>query len=341
MIWDPNAAIASRGSSGPSRDACGLFPEDAPDRRTMILLHSGEDLGAATWVDLLAPTAEEVERVRQATGLRVPTESDISEIESSSRLMFENGAYYVSTPLVAPRGEDELMLSPVGFVLSSRVLITVRFAPIRSFDAAHDAFGAPSRRTAEEALLRIFEVVVDRSADKLERAGGQCDALSLGAFRSGGREAGSGGLRAALGRVGSVADRTSHIRDALLGVGRILAFLMESGIEGAPPVSAARMKAIRADVTSLTDYEAHLSAKVQFLLDATLGFINIEQNEIVKTLTIASVVGIPPVLVVGIYGMNFRVMPELSWRFGYPMAIALVVVSALIPVVWFKRRGWM
>jgi magnesium transporter len=306
----------------------------------MISLHPSEDLGAATWIDLLAPTAEEVERVRQATGLRVPTESDISEIESSSRLMFENGAYYVSTPLVAPRGEDELMLSPVGFVLSSRVLITVRFAPIPSFDAAHDAFGAQSRRTAEEALLRIFEVVVDRSADKLERAGGQCDDLSLGAFRSRGRDAGSGDLRAALGRVGTVADRMSHIRDALLGIGRIVAFL-ESGIEGAPPVSAARMKAIRADVTSLTDYEAHLSAKVQFLLDATLGFINIEQNEIVKTLTIASVVGIPPVLVVGIYGMNFRVMPELSWSLGYPMAVVLVVVSALIPVVWFKRRGWM
>jgi magnesium transporter len=116
---------------------------------------------------------------------------------------------------------------------------------------------------------------------------------------------------------------------------------MESGIEGAPSVSAARMKAIRADVASLTDYQAHLAGKVQFLLDATLGFINIEQNEIVKTLTIASVVGIPPVLVAGIYGMNFRVMPELTWSWGYPMALALIVVSAAIPLVWFKRRGWM
>jgi magnesium transporter len=101
------------------------------------------------------------------------------------------------------------------------------------------------------------------------------------------------------------------------------------------------MKAIRADIASLTDYEAHLSAKVQFLLDATLGFINIEQNEIVKTLTIASVVGIPPVLVAGIYGMNFRVMPELTWAFGYPLAVGLIVVSALVPLLWFKRRRWM
>ncbi len=106
-------------------------------------------------------------------------------------------------------------------------------------------------------------------------------------------------------------------------------------------MNAARMKAIRADVASLTDYEAHLSGKVQFLLDATLGFINIEQNEIVKTLTVASVVGIPPVLVAGIYGMNFRQMPELGWRYGYPFAIILIIVSAIIPLAWFKRRGWM
>jgi magnesium transporter len=141
--------------------------------------------------------------------------------------------------------------------------------------------------------------------------------------------------------VGGVAEHSSRIRDALLGVGRIAAFVMESGFEGAPSVNAARMKAIRADIASLTDYQAHLSGKVQFLLDATLGFINIEQNEIVKTLTIASVVGIPPVLVAGIYGMNFRVMPELTWSFGYPMAIGLVVVSGVIPLIWFKRRGWM
>ena len=131
------------------------------------------------------------------------------------------------------------------------------------------------------------------------------------------------------------------MRDELLGLGRVGAYLEESGIAGAPPVNATRLKGIRADIASLTDYEAHLSGKLQFLLDATLGFINIEQNEIVKTLTIASVVGIPPVLVAGIYGMNFRVMPELRWALGYPMALALIVVSGLVPLWWFKRRGWM
>jgi magnesium transporter len=307
----------------------------------MILAFPNADLSGAVWIDLCEATQEELARVQTVTGLRIPDLSQISEIESSSRLAFENGAYYLSTPLVASRGDGHVGLTAVGFVLSATVLLTVRFAPLASFDAAHDALGPQQVRTPEEAFLRILEIVVDRSADKLERAGAECDELSGSVFRDRGRTLRSAELRATLARVGVVADRASRIRDALLGLGRIVGYLLESGIVGAPFVNAARMKAIRADVASLTDYEAHLSGKVQFLLDATLGFINIEQNEIVKTLTIASVVGIPPVLVAGIYGMNFRVMPELSWPVGYPMAIALIVVSALLPLVWFKRRQWM
>ena len=307
----------------------------------MIYTLPGTDLPGAPWIDLCEPTEEELARVRTLTGLRIPDLNQISEIESSSRLAFENGAYYLSTPLVALSDQGHLVLTAVGFVLSARVLLTVRFASLLTLDAARDALRAQQVRTSEEAFLRILEIVVDRSADKLERAGTECDDLSGGVFRDRGRTLRSAELRATLARVGVVADHASRIRDALLGLGRIASYLLESGIAGAPSVNAARMKAIRADVASLTDYEAHLSGKVQFLLDATLGFINIEQNEIVKTLTIASVVGIPPVLVAGIYGMNFRVMPELSWPLGYPLAIALIVVSALLPLIWFKRRKWM
>jgi magnesium transporter len=309
---------------------------------TILLTPSGGEISRAVWVDLLQPTAEESARVQQATGLRVPTEAEVSEIESSSRLAFEKGAYYVSTPLVTPREDGTYEPTNVGFVLSSGMLVTVRFAPVPAFDAAHEPSTSQRTQTAEEAFLRILEIVVDRSADRLERAGADCDELARIAFRrASDRSQTSTNLSASLRRVGDVAERASRIRDVLLGLGRIAAYVMESGIEGAPAVSATRMKAIRADVASLTDYEAHLAGKVQFLLDATLGFINIEQNEIVKTLTIASVVGIPPVLVAGIYGMNFRFMPELEWHLGYPLAIGLIVVSGLIPFYWFKRRGWM
>ena len=307
----------------------------------MIANHPHDDLAKAAWIDLCDPTPDEIARVQEATGLRVPLQHEISEIESSSRLAFEGGAYYVSTPLVAQREDGELALTPVGFVLSPRFLLTVRFGRLRSFDSAHEACRAQEVRTAEEAFLRIFEIVIDRSADKLEQAGAECDELSRKAFRSTTRAPLSRDLQSALRRVGIVADRTSCIRDALLGLGRIAAFVSESVIEGAPAVSTGRIKAIRSDVTSLTDYEAHLAGKVQLLLDATLGFINVEQNEIVKTLTIASVVGIPPVLVAGVYGMNFRSMPELAWPLGYPIALALIVVSAIVPLWWFRRRGLM
>ncbi|HEY4393124.1 MAG TPA: magnesium transporter CorA family protein [Polyangia bacterium] len=307
----------------------------------MILSHPPGP-GQAVWIDLVQPSGEEIESVRRSTGLRVPTEAQVSEIESTSRLAFETDAFYLSAPLVAALPEGELRVTPVGFVLGPKVLVTVRFGALGSFDAAHEEAAAHPPADAAEAVLRIFEIVVDRAADAFEHSGAACDGLARAVFREGrGRAKRSVKLSAALRRIGEAAEKISRIRDELLGLGRLAAYLLESGIPGAPVLSAARLKAIRADISSLTDYEAHLSSKVQFLLDATLGFINIEQNEIVKTLTIASVAGIPPVLVAGIYGMNFRVMPELRWTLGYPFALALILMSALVPLWWFKRRGWM
>ena len=305
-------------------------------------------VSGAVWIDLLQPTVEEIAQISAATGLRIPTEGQVSEIESSSRLAFEGGAFYLSAPLVAVNADGEHELTPVGFVLSSRFLLTVHFVPLAAFEAYRDE-GIAKPPESAEALLRIFELIVDRAADNLEHAGAACDELSRAAFGGGrGGKATTQGtakvaskLGAALRRIGATAEKISRLRDELLGLGRIGAYLEESGIAGAPKVNATRLKGIRADIASLTDYEAHLSGKLQFLLDATLGFINIEQNEIVKTLTIASVVGIPPVLVAGIYGMNFRVMPELRWALGYPMALVLIVVTGLLPLWWFKRRGWM
>jgi magnesium transporter len=324
----------------------------------MIATHPSGAGASAVWIDLLQPTAEEIARVSAATGLRIPTEDQVSEIESSSRLAFDGGAFYLSAPLMAVDADGEHELTPVGFVLSSRVLLTIHFVPLAAFDAYRDESAAQPPQKADEALLRIFELIVDRAADNLERAGAACDELSRAAFRDGrgrgkGTNKGTGKgrapgtkkiaskLSAALRRIGASAEQISRMRDELLGLGRIGAYLEESGIRGAPPVNPTRLKGIRADIASLADYEAHLSGKLQFLLDATLGFISIEQNEIVKTLTIASVVGIPPVLVAGIYGMNFRVMPELRWALGYPMALALILVSGLVPLWFFKRRGWM
>jgi magnesium transporter len=306
----------------------------------MIHLHpGGTDLASATWIDLVSPTDDEVARVREATGLRAPPRDELAEIETSSRLGFSGGVFTLSTPMITHDGDGDVTLTPVGFVLGTHVLLTVRFAEIGAFDEARELCKAQRAATAEEALLGLFEIVVDKAADKLEHVGAECDRLSRATFREG--KVDSKALRGTMTRIGVESDRISRVRDTLLGIGRIASFVVESGLNDAPKVDAERMRAIRTDVTSLTDYHAHLETKLQFLLDATLGFISIEQNEITKTLTIASVVGIPPVVVVGIYGMNFHAMPELSWPWGYPFALGLMVVSGLVPFLWFKRRGWM
>ena len=306
---------------------------------------SQEPWSISTWLDLCDATEEERSAVERATGLRVPTQAAIHEIETTSRVYTENGAMYLSTPLPSSANASE-PLSAVGFVLTRERLITVRFAPHPVFDGIFKGCEGATPLPACEIFLRVMEALVDRAADRLEQCSSELDVLSHGAFhsersRKRAVKHTSDILRATLRKLGQIGDHISQIRDTLLGFGRIAAFVCETGDTVLTPAQHPRLNAVRADISSLNDYQQHLSGKVQFLLDATLGFISIEQNDVVKTLTIVSVVGVPPVLVGGIYGMNFEHMPELHWVFGYPFAMLLMVVTGLLPLVWFKRSGWM
>jgi magnesium transporter len=221
-------------------------------------------------------------------------------------------------------------------------LVTLRFGKIAAFDAVAAAFSSAAPSGATDVFLKILETLVDHMADALEHASAELERISHASFRvdQARRKNASKALRTALRNLGRIGDGISHIRDALLGFGRIAVFLHENATVKVPRAESSRLDAARADIGSLNDYQAHLSNKVQFLLDATLGFISIEQNDVVKTLTIVSVVGVPPVLVAGIYGMNFKNIPELDWAFGYPYALVVIVVSTLLPLAWFKWRGW-
>jgi magnesium transporter len=307
--------------------------------------HAEAPWSGAIWLDLCNATDDERAQITQLTGLRVPEKSAISEIETSSRVFTENGALYLSTPLPSS-GDARSFLTAVGFVLTERLVLTVRFAEHPVFEALYAGCVKTGPHGAGDVFLRILEALVDRAADTLEHTSAELDALSQRAFHAEGtkprqvKEA-SESLRQALRKLGQMGDFISQIRDTLLGIGRIAAFVTETGNGVLVAQEMPRLKAVRADIASLNDYQSHLSGKVQFLLDATLGFINIEQNDIVKILTIVSVVGVPPVLVAGIYGMNFRHMPELAWSLGYPYALALMLVTGLAPLAWFKWRGWM
>jgi len=299
----------------------------------------------ATWIDLCDATEDERLAVERATGLRVPDQSAVREIETTSRVYTENDALYLSTPIPASSNASE-PLSAVGFVLTRRLLISVRFSRNAVFDSLFQGCEGGLSRSACDVFMRVMEALVDRAADTLEHCSAELDGLSHRAFHADGvrRRAPktvSEKLRATLRKLGQIGDHISQIRDTLLGFGRIAAFVCESGNAVLSADERPRLSAVRADINSLNDYQQHLSGKVQFLLDATLGFISIEQNDVVKALTIVSVVGVPPVLVGGVYGMNFVHMPELHWVFGYPFALLLMLVTGLLPLVWFKWRGWM
>lgn len=306
---------------------------------------TGATLGEAVWIDLLSGSDAERTEVEAATRLRLPTKDDIEEIETTSRVYVEDGALYVSTPILTGHDCAKDSLTALGLVLTPKRLVTVRFADLPAFVELNQGFARLKAPTSADTFLRLLEIIVDHTADALERAGAELEGVSHAAFRSEARQRRharlSAELRASLRKLGRMSDGVSHLRDSLLGLGRIVAFVHEAAGDIELKLSPARLNAIRADIASLNDYQAHLTNKVQFLLDATLGFISIQQNEIVKTLTVVSVVGVPPVLIAGIYGMNFRVMPELNWALGYPFALGLIVVSGLIPLVLLKWRGWM
>ena len=302
------------------------------------------------WIDLLKPSAEEVAFVERTTGLAVPSIENLSEIESSSRLRIRNGAIYLSAPLIYRAGSDQPLATPVGFVLTCERLITVRFEVLSSFETfiGRDLAAESDPLTSAAVFAGLMDAIADRLADVLENIAAELDTLSHRLFRTPATEPTarrppareSADLRIILRRVGHSGDLASKIRDSLLGIGRIVPYVATAAADWLPPEIKPRLDTVRQDVVSLSDYDAHIVNKVQLLLDATLGLINVEQNNIIKVLTIVSVVGIPPTLVASMYGMNFKGMPEYDWSWGYPYGLAMIALSAILPVAWFKWRGW-
>lgn len=299
------------------------------------------------WIDLLDPTEEERARVEREFGVRVPSRGELEEIESSSRLRVEHERLYLSMPLPVEDERTGPSQAPLGFILSPELLTTVRFSEVHAFDGLRARFTQDDRPAdSQSAFAALAEAMVDVAADALEMASGDLAAVSREVFtrtRVPGRRRPkwlSRRLRQMLTSVGAAGDKLSQIRESLLGLARIIGFVSETARDWLHPDTHGRLEKVRADLASLADFEAHLSSKTQFLLDAILGFISIEQNDTFKVLTIVSVVGIPPTLIASMYGMNFHNMPELTWRWGYEYGLGVIALSTLVPIAWFKWRGW-
>jgi magnesium transporter len=305
------------------------------------------ELAAAVWIDLLNPSPEEERAVQDALRLEIPTREEMQEIESSSRLYREDDSLFLTANFLYGVDGGEYGSTAITFVLASQALVTVRYATPKAFSV----FSLRCQKTPalvaspDGVMLHLFEQIVDRLADILERVGSDMDRASQAAFRSARAKVKANkrdaDLREALITLGQVGEVTTRASETLLGLTRILTFVGAEKATAVRKENQSLIKTLVRDVRSLVDHAGFLNSKANFLLDAVLGIINVEQTNIIKTFTVASVALMPPTLIASIYGMNFQYMPELSAGWGYPAALGLMVVSALLPIFYFKRKGWL
>jgi magnesium transporter len=298
---------------------------------------------AAVWIDLVSPTLQEDKLVEGMLGIAVPTREEMQEIEVSSRLYVENGARYMTATLMCHSDTMTPKITPVTFILASHRLVTVRYDEPRPFAIVEHKLGrlCPPKVSGESVLMDLLDAVIDRAADIQERVGAEIDQISHSIFEpdAAAEPPSYNEVLRALGRKG---DLTSKIRESLVSIGRLVLFLANEA-EGMkwPKDMRSQLKSMQRDVVSLTDHASYLTNKIIFLLDAMLGVVNIQQNNIIKIFSVAAVVLMPPTLIASVYGMNFHNMPELDWRFGYPLAILVMMLAAALPYMYFKWRKWL
>lgn len=312
-------------------------------------LAEGEALPAdAVWIDLFNPTRAEEALLETAMGIDIPTADDMAEIETSSRLYIDNGAIVLTVTLAVGILTERPETCQVSFVLGARHLVTVRYHAVRSFDhfTAQATRGPDLCATPVGALMALIDTIVDRLADGFEHIGREVDAISRAAFRRAdptfkGRQQRrtNQALQLLLTRLGAAQDALSKARESAVSLARALTFLQfatpkEAGL-------SAQIKTQLRDLASLTDQASYIGGNLTFLLDATLGLISIEQNAVLKIFSVASLVFLPPTLVAGIYGMNFQFMPELGWQLGYPFALLVMLLAAVLPYAFFRWRNWL
>lgn len=289
------------------------------------------------WIDLLRPTREEELAVEAALGIDLPTREEMAALEPSSRLYQDGGATFMTATLLARSHENKPFGTPVTFVLFKGLLVTLRYEDLRAFTVFSGRALEEEKTSGCEALLGLLDAVVERLAQVLDDTGRSVEDASTAIFD----RPRAGNFRPLMTSLAQAQSVTALARTSLVSVGRLLSFAALAPEIADQPICRAHLKTLQRDTQSLTEHSSHQSAHVAFLLDAALGLINIEQNGIIKFFSVVAVVFMPPTLVASIYGMNFDVMPELHWAFGYPMALVAMVVAGILPVLWFKKRGWL
>jgi magnesium transporter len=289
------------------------------------------------WIDLNSPTRDEELAVERALGLELPTAEEMAQIEPSSRFYQEGGATFMTATLMARSADGSPTGAPVTFVLAKGLLVTIRYDELKAFTIFAERARDIDVASGTSALMGLLDAVVERLAQILDQTAGTVEGVSTAIFR----RTHGGDFQSLLTELARAQSLTAMIRTSMVSLARMLGFAALAQEIAGDPECLAHLRSLQGDAQSLTEHASFQASHISFLLDAALGLINIEQNGIIKFFSVVAVVFLPPTLVASIYGMNFRHMPELDWRLGYPMALAIMLASAVLPLWWFRRRGWL
>jgi len=304
---------------------------------------TGEGRDAAIWIDMVAPTDAEEALVEEWLGIDVPTRDEMDEIELSSRLYSEGNVHFMTAAVTANTHQERPDIGSVTFILGAGKLVTVRYIEPSTF-ARFTERGARTPlgcQNATSLLLALLEAIVGRAADVLEQVGSDIGDLSERIFYPAARKATrrDRDFQVILRRLGRKEELIASLQDSLHTLQRVAGYL--AYVADGEKDHRHRIRSLSRDLTSLADYAERLSGKILFLLDATLGMISIEQNSIIKIVSVLATIFMPPTLVASIYGMNFDFMPELHWTYGYPLALLAMVAAAALPFWYIKKKGWL
>lgn len=289
---------------------------------------------ASVWIDLRQPDTAELADAQRRAGFEIPDRARISEIEFTSRVRHVGDTLFLNLPRFE---EGRGRAAPLGFALSPTALVTRCEQEITALDdIARDLAKRPSAGSVD-LFLRMLEYIVDRLADRLEAMEAEVSEATRASFEGSRRDR---DLKQNLMHTGDLGRRLSRLHNTLLGLLRIVTWLHETPPAWFGPDAPRRITLIHKDLGSLNEFDQQLGDRLEFLLNGVLGLISTNQNEVMKVMAVASVVGVPPTVLVGVWGMNFAFMPELAWRPGYYVALAVIGLSIALPLWWFRRRGW-
>jgi magnesium transporter len=320
---------------------------DHGDRLVLRALAAGDAIPEGTvWIDLLNPSAGEDRLIEQHLGISIPTREEMHDLEPSEIIYSENGAHYMTARIICQSDTAVPKLADVTFILTATALVTVRYDEPGAFGVFLNRIAKPGGcgANAQSVLEGLFEAIIDRAAEVLRGVGDRIDDGSRRIFDGKSADVEQGNAyQGVIQKIGQHEHIISNVRESMVSVERVLLFLSANykRPKKAGKGFTGEWRSTIRDVQAIEEHATFLSNKLQFMMDATLGLVSIEQNKIIKLFSVVSVALMPPTLIASIYGMNFKVLPELEWQHGYPLAIGLMVLCAVLPYLFFRWKKWL